>query len=193
MLRCLQGWKSSGSRVKHWGHPAGHKSPVSATPNPGTSLPDCCSTRLNLRDAAGAVSSTAAGAYCHLSHSPKGKPTTGSGPTQCDGHGSRRGSSIENNIMFLGAATEKMTGMSSYTLCREWGVNMHSPYSIMLLRACRSTWSCSTSLPWCTSHAGERKTQGFSGSENWDKENETFRSCKQRAPYLPALWYSCSP
>lgn len=106
----------------------GHESPVSSVPNPSTGLPYWLSSRVNLVETAGAVSSTAAGSYCHLSRSPKGKPTTGSGPTQCDGSESRRGSSINNKVMFLGAAAEKMTEMCSYILCREKEVlNMHSP------------------------------------------------------------------
>lgn len=72
-------------------------------------------------ETAGAVSSTAPGSCCHLSHSPKGKPTAGSGPTRRDGSG--RGSSINKKVMFLGAAAEKTTGMCSYILSREWGVS----------------------------------------------------------------------
>lgn len=82
----------------------GCESPVSIMPDP---LSYWQSSRANLVETAVAVSSTAAGSYCHLSHSPKGKSTAGSGPTQCDGSGS----SINNKVMFLGAAAERMPGM----------------------------------------------------------------------------------
>lgn len=84
----------------------GCESPVSIMPDP---LSYWQSSRANLVETAVAVSSTAAGSYCHLSHSPKGKPTAGSGPTQCD----ESGSSINNKVMLLGAAAERMPGMCS--------------------------------------------------------------------------------
>lgn len=89
----------------------GCESPVSSTPDP---LSYWQSSRVNLVETAVAVSSTAAGSYCHLSHSPRGKPTAGSGPTQRGGSGS----SINNKVVFLGAAAEKMLGCAA----REWGV-----------------------------------------------------------------------
>lgn len=83
----------------------GCESPVSSMSDP---LSYWQFSRVNLVETAVAVSSTAAGSYCHLSHSPKGKPSAGSGPTWYGGSGS----SI-NKVMFLGAAAEKMPGMCS--------------------------------------------------------------------------------
>lgn len=84
----------------------GCESPVSSVPDP---LFYWQSSRANLVETAVAVSSTAAGSYCHLNHSPKGNPAAGSGPTQQGGSGS----SINNKVMFLGAAAERMPGMCS--------------------------------------------------------------------------------
>lgn len=103
LLRCFRGRlevKSSEVTLQ------GCKSPVSSMPDP---LSYWQSSRVNLVETAVAVSSAAAGSYCHLSHSPKGKPTAGSGPTQHSGSGS----SINNKVMFLGAAAEKVPGMCS--------------------------------------------------------------------------------
>lgn len=103
LLRCFRGRlevKSSEVTLQ------GCESPVSNMPDP---LSYWQSSRVNLVETAVAVSSTAAGSYCHLSHSPEGKPTAGSGPTQQGGSGS----SINNKVMFLGAVAEKTPGMCS--------------------------------------------------------------------------------
>lgn len=100
LLSCFRGRLEVISRRGAEATLQGCEIPVSSMPDP---LSCWQSSRVNLVETAVAVSSTAAGSYCHLSHSPKGKPTAGSGPTQYGGSGS----SI-NKVVFLGAAAEEM-------------------------------------------------------------------------------------
>lgn len=156
---------------------------MSIVPNPGSGLPYRPSHQMNPEgNCWGSIQRS------RLSHSPKAKPTAGSGLTQCGGCWSGGGSGINNKVVFSGAAAEEMTGMCSYIHRVESGVlNTHSPRPV---QAPGKAGTCGAALH---DFPDTPATQGLSGSENRDKENETFSPCKQCAPYLPPFRHSCSP